>query len=168
MEEKVELLTEEVTQLIGTETKGVTTLPIQVTDIIRYCEATGNDNPLYTDSEYAAGTPYKGIIAPPTFYQAAFCLVPGTFKPVPRGANIEDIAQLAEKLPVKHALDTKQETRFMCPVLPGDTLTRRGKITAITEKQTKVGRGLFCTIENAITNQKGELVCTEVQEYFFY
>lgn len=37
------------------------------TAILRFSEGIGDDNPLWTDAEYAATTPYGGIIAPPGF-----------------------------------------------------------------------------------------------------
>jgi len=35
--------------------------------ILRFAEGIGDSNPLWTDREYAAGTPYGGLIAPPSF-----------------------------------------------------------------------------------------------------
>jgi acyl dehydratase len=42
-------------------------------DSIRhYAFGLGDDNPLFCDPEYAAGTPYGGLLAPPTFLYTAF------------------------------------------------------------------------------------------------
>jgi acyl dehydratase len=35
--------------------------------ILRFAEGIGDDNPLWTDEEYAAAGPYGGIVAPPSF-----------------------------------------------------------------------------------------------------
>src|ERR1700730_2260988 len=35
--------------------------------ILRFCEGIGDDNPLWTDAGYAAGSPYGTLIAPPSF-----------------------------------------------------------------------------------------------------
>lgn len=35
--------------------------------ILRFCEGIGDDNPLWTDPEYAAESPYGTLIAPPSF-----------------------------------------------------------------------------------------------------
>jgi acyl dehydratase len=35
--------------------------------ILRFTEGIGDDNPLWTDPAYAAASPYKGLIAPPSF-----------------------------------------------------------------------------------------------------
>ena len=35
--------------------------------ILRFCEGIGDDNPLWTDAEYAAEGPHGTLIAPPSF-----------------------------------------------------------------------------------------------------
>ena len=56
--------------LIGTELRsesGVNNEYASRMAILRFGEGIGDDNPLWTDAEYAAGTRYGGIIAPPSF-----------------------------------------------------------------------------------------------------
>jgi acyl dehydratase len=43
--------------------------------IMRFCEGIGDDNPLWTDPEYAAGTRWDGLIAPPSFIFACLASV---------------------------------------------------------------------------------------------
>jgi len=43
--------------------------------IMRFCEGIGDDNPLWTDPDYAAKSPYGGIIAPPSFIIACMASV---------------------------------------------------------------------------------------------
>jgi len=53
--------------------KGVMVEPhdeVTRSDIIRWCEVMHDDNPLYTDEEYAKKSEYGGIIAPPSSVQA--------------------------------------------------------------------------------------------------
>ena len=45
------------------------------TAIVRFCEGIGDDNPLFTDEEYAATTPFGGLIAPPSFIFACMASV---------------------------------------------------------------------------------------------
>jgi acyl dehydratase len=35
--------------------------------ILRFCDGIGDDNPLWTDAQYAAASSYRGLIAPPSF-----------------------------------------------------------------------------------------------------
>ena len=43
--------------------------------ILRFAEGIGDDNPLWTDAAYAAGTPYGTLIAPPSFIFACLASV---------------------------------------------------------------------------------------------
>lgn len=43
--------------------------------ITRFCEGIGDDNPLWLDADYAATTPYRGIVAPPSFIFACLASV---------------------------------------------------------------------------------------------
>lgn len=43
--------------------------------ILRFCEGIGDDNPLWTDAAYAAGTAHGGLIAPPSFIFACMASV---------------------------------------------------------------------------------------------
>lgn len=43
--------------------------------ILRFCEGIGDDNPLWTDADYAATTDHGGLIAPPSFIFACLASV---------------------------------------------------------------------------------------------
>lgn len=61
---------QEMRALIGTELRTEGSVNNEYADrmaILRFCEGIGDDNPLWTDGEYAAGTQYGGVIAPPSF-----------------------------------------------------------------------------------------------------
>jgi acyl dehydratase len=56
--------------LIGTELRTEACLNNEYATrlaILRFCEGIGDDNPLWTDPEYAANSPYGSVIAPPSF-----------------------------------------------------------------------------------------------------
>ncbi|MEE2058444.1 FAS1-like dehydratase domain-containing protein [Rhodococcus artemisiae] len=56
--------------LIGTELRTASAVNNEYATrlaILRFSEGIGDDNPLWTDPEYAAGTAHGGIIAPPSF-----------------------------------------------------------------------------------------------------
>jgi acyl dehydratase len=63
--------------LIGTELRTASSVKNEYATrlaILRFCDGIGDDNPLWTDETYAAGTPFGGIIAPPSFI---FCCLGG-------------------------------------------------------------------------------------------
>lgn len=56
--------------LIGTELRTASAVNNEYATrlaILRFCEGIGDDNPLWTDADYAANTSSQGIIAPPSF-----------------------------------------------------------------------------------------------------
>jgi acyl dehydratase len=61
---------DEMRALIGTELRTAGSVNNEYADrmaILRFCEGIGDDNPLFTEPEYAAQTTHGGIIAPPSF-----------------------------------------------------------------------------------------------------
>ena len=56
--------------LIGTELRTEASINNEYatrTAILRFCEGIGDDNPLWTDAEYAAEGPHGTMVAPPSF-----------------------------------------------------------------------------------------------------
>ena len=57
--------------LIGTELRTEACLNNEYATrlaILRFCEGIGDDNPLWTDAEYAAEGPHGTLVAPPSFH----------------------------------------------------------------------------------------------------
>ena len=164
------LINERIKGLIGRKliTEAGRILPVEKTAIRRYCESSGNLNPLYLDEEYASRERHGSIIAPSTFFSIPFRSCAGTFCPSPQGVESPHIAELLELLQLRRALDAGIETEFFVPIRPGDILTYDREILNIIEKRIKVGPALLVSARTVITNQKGELVCVDVQEWFFF
>jgi acyl dehydratase len=112
-------------------------------DIVAFAASLGETNPLYTDEEYAATTPYGGIIAPPTF-----CV---TFRSY---ATMPDL-----KLNYgKRGFDGGKECQFFAPIRPGDSITGVDRIAEVYEKTGRSGNMIFVVRESEMTNQHGEKV----------
>lgn len=112
-------------------------------DIIEFATSLGETNPLFTDEEFAKGTPYGGIIAPPTF-----CV---TFR---SNAQMPDL-----KLSYgKRGFDGGKECQFYAPIRPGDTITGVDRVAEVYEKTGRSGNMIFIVRESELTNQKGEKV----------
>ncbi|MFC1929800.1 MaoC family dehydratase N-terminal domain-containing protein [Chloroflexota bacterium] len=165
-----DLMNERIKGLIGHKllTQEGKVLPVEKIAIRRYCESSGNLNPLYLDEEYASRERYGSIIAPPTFFSIPFRSCAGTFCPIPQGTENPHVAELMELLQLKRALDAGQETEFFAPIRLGDVLHYDKEIFNIAEKRIKVGPALLVSARTVITNQRGELVCIDVQEWFFF
>lgn len=108
--------------------------------IKRFAEAIGDDNPLYHDTEFAQTSPFKGIIAPPTF--------------VFEWNHHEAIADAA----LVGNIRAGNEYEFFQPLRPGDIITSKSKIKDVYEKQGHSGTMIFIVCETTYTNQRDELL----------
>ncbi len=117
--------------------------PITKDDILKFAEALGETNPLYTDEEAAAQGPYGGLVAPPTFVTR---LRPQKMTPehMPRFGKV--------------GFDGGRDLESFTPVRPGDALKMVSTIHDIYEKTGRSGSMYFIVLRNEITNQNGEKV----------
>jgi acyl dehydratase len=112
-------------------------------EIIEFAASIGETNPLYTDEAYARTTPYRGLVAPPTFSVV--------FR---SQAMMPDL-----KLNYgKRGFDGGKECQFYAPIRPGDTITGIDRIAEVYEKTGRSGSMIFIIRESEFTNQQGEKV----------
>jgi acyl dehydratase len=129
-------------KFIGRE-YGPLTYEIGKEKIREYAKAIKNEDPHYMDEDFAKGTKYGGIIAPPTF-------------------AVVYAGMLAEPFFFDKELDLnlfmlvhgEQEFEFLEVVRPGDVITSKGTITHIENKE-KLD---VVILEGKSVNQNGELV----------
>ena len=120
--------------------------------IMKFAEAIGDDNPLWTDEIIARKSKYGGLIAPPTFL---------------RSIRI-DRPELPFDLPFTRLLDGGSDWEYFQPVRAGDLITAKNQITDLQER---VGRmGLMIIMTNLITyvNQFQEVVATQTNTSIRY
>ena len=134
---------------IGTESDPIT-WEVETGEIVRFAEAIGDPNPIYSDESYARNTKYGGIIAPPTFLHAY-------------GAS-----QLDFEVPDGVGVDGGSDWEYFDHVRPGDRITVTSKLTDIFEKKGKVGKMLFIVREISYTNQLGVLVAKRLSTGIYY
>ena len=119
-------------------------------DVIRhYAWGIGDDNPLWSDPAYAAGTRWGGIIAPPTFFFAVFDAVvaPG----------LEDIQWYYSGI----------DAEFIAPIRRNDEITASAEYVDVKPLAGKrVKNMLVQTGEVRYTNQAGQL-CTRVLSHTY-
>ncbi len=111
--------------------------------ILAFCGAIGDTNPLYTDAEAANAGPHGGLIAPPSFY------VTGT-----RGGR-----GLDPKVTFGNtSFNAAQHCEFHEPMRPGDVIDVTGSVHEIYEKTGRSGRMLFVVRRTTLRNQNDQLV----------
>ena len=141
------LITDELRKLIGVTLETIV-FKVEEGAIQRYAQAIGDPNPLYNDPDFASKTKYGRLLAPPGF----------TGWPVKAGL---DMFKLVESLVKAGApsrlLDGGVEFEFIEPIGAGDVLTSTTKIASITERETRLGKTLFNTLETTLVNPKGDV-----------
>ena len=149
--------------------------PVDASQIMLFARAVGDQNPIYHDAAYAGTTEPGGVIAPPTFVQAAAQYDPN-FPLRPRigepwfGSGREATGVKAkpktegEKGGVgqsSRVLHAEQKYRYYKPIRPGDVLTVTTRAGRRWEKEGRRGGSLkFSEAITEFRNQAGELVVT--------
>ncbi|KAB7709033.1 MaoC family dehydratase [Bacillus aerolatus] len=118
------------------------TFEVEKRHIRQFVQAIGDKNPLYVDEAYAAGTPYGGIIAPPTF-------------PIAIGVEGESIDL---ELDQKRMLHGEQEFIYNRPIRPGDRLTCQMKVADLYEKEGRSGKMQCLVLDTEIKDENGKQV----------
>jgi acyl dehydratase len=138
-------------QAVGVESPPVT-MEVEKGAIIKFAEAIGDPNPLWTDEAAARQTRYGGLIAPPIFLRSM------------RGARPE----LPFELPFTRALDGGSDWEYFQPIRPGDRITAVARITDIRERPGRLGLMIFITTEITYRNQFDEVVATQTNTSIRY
>ena len=157
------LLTDELRARIG-ETR-VYTAPEELgRAAIRYfARAVGDDNPLYTDDEYARQSGYPGVIAPPTL----ICET-NQYADLPRDGDGFAGHRWDIHLPGTRAVRGGNSYEFHRPVRPGDVVTARWELAGMTERRTRDGRPMLVVTSRAeYTDQNGTLLATNEEQLVY-
>jgi acyl dehydratase len=141
------LITDDLRKLIGV-TLDTIVFKVEEGAIQRYAQAIGDPNPLYNDADFASKTKYGRLLAPPGF----------TGWPVKAGRLSERlIGSLSKAGAPSRLLDGGIEFEFIEPIGAGDVLTATTRIASITERETRLGKTMFTTLETTFVNKKGDL-----------
>jgi uncharacterized OB-fold protein len=130
--------------------------------IRHFCEVMGDDNPVYTDTEFAATSSKGGLIAPPTMLQV------WSMEGYPMCQQPEmDVQRELHKVFDDHGftgvLGTNTTSEYFRDLRPGDQVTTHCVIDSISEqKATARGIGYFIETLYTFSDQEGEQVGTIV------
>ena len=141
------LITDELRKLIGVSSEPII-FKVEEGAIQRYAQAIGDPNPLYNDPDYASKTRHGRLLAPPGF----------TGWPVKADRPTDKLFEtLAKAGAPPRVLDGGVEFEFIEPVGAGDVLTATTRIASITERETRLGKTMFTTVEITFVNQTGNV-----------
>ena len=138
------IITDELKKLIGVPGEPIV-FKVEEGAIQRYAQAIGDPNPVFNDIENAGKNKYGRLICPPGF----------TGWPIKGGISVFKLVDSLIKAGAPaRLLDGGVELEFLEPIGAGDVLTATTKIASITERETKMGKTMFTTVETAFVSQK--------------
>ncbi|MGD9890403.1 MAG: MaoC family dehydratase N-terminal domain-containing protein [Dehalococcoidia bacterium] len=119
-------------------------------DAIRhYAWGIGDDNPLWTDPAYAAGSPWGGVIAPPTFLS--------TTNHGPRGPGVPP--KPAPGLAGIHGFRVSDTWEFLTPTREGDRIAVSEYLAGVEDRFSRSrGRMVYQQREARYVNQVGTVL----------
>ena len=148
MAESESVITQEMKDAIGVESKP-TVYSIEKNAVMRFAQAIGDTNPIFTNEDEASKTPYKGMIAPPTFLRSMQHVSTG-----------EDEGRI--KSPYTANVDGGSEWEYFEPIRVGDTITSTTYLADVHERQGgKFGNMLIMIRETKYINQNNKTVALQ-------
>lgn len=136
--------------------------PYTATSIIRFIASVGDDNPLYWDRAYAAGTRWKDVIAPPRMLLKGWSETPGSVVTPIDASRVTFMGE--DVLKGVFAMISGTRMVFEQPVRIGDELrSQAGPHDVIERKSSMAGRSVELVNKIAYFNQRDELVATVFQ-----
>ena len=138
--------------------------PVNQPMIRHWCDAMGDDNPLYTDPDFVADNGQAGGIAPPTMIQA-WTMVGYSGKPPAGSVGLPDDEDnhfdLLTEGGFASVVAVNCDQEYFQAVQLGDDIHHTKMLESVSgHKQTALGEGYFTTELYRYFNQKNELVAT--------
>jgi acyl dehydratase len=137
--------------------------PVNQPMIRHWCDAMDDQNPVYTDPEFAEKSIHDGIVAPPTMLQA--WTMRGLRPPAPpkqsEAGDREHIFGVLDAAGFTSVVATNCVQEYRRYVRPGDHLSVETRYESVSpEKRTALGVGHFVTQRQTYRDAEGEEVAT--------
>ena len=151
-------------QPIGPSGPSVGPDPVNQPMIRHWAAAFEDDNPVYTDPDFAAGTRFGGIVAPPLMLQTWSMATPKMSGIRERGGSpVESegaaILALLDGAGYVGTLASNSEFEIVRYLRLGDTISATTVLESVSEeKHTRIGPGYFVTWATIYVDDIGEIV----------
>jgi 3-hydroxybutyryl-CoA dehydratase len=109
-------------------------------DIVLFAAASGDNNAVHINEEFAQTTPFKGRIAHGMLSASVIS------------------AAIAGKLPGPGTIYLSQNLRFKAPVRPGDTVHATVTVKEVMPEKRRVSLGTVCTVAGKVVIEGDALV----------
>lgn len=157
------LLTPELQAMVGREVTYTAQEELGRAALRYFALAVGDDNPLYTDDEFAREHGYPGVIAPPTLIFET-----NQYAGLRRDADGYAGHSWHLDVPGTRLVRGGNSYVFCRPVLPTDVITASWRITGVTERTSSGGQEMLIVTSVAqYANQAGEPLATNTETLVF-
>ena len=141
------------------------TMPVEASHIMMFARSIGDENPIYSDAEFAKNSEAGHILAPPTFPRAVYQFDPDyhlRFRPnVPWFGSGKNPTGLDGPAPSTGGLHAEMHFEYHRQMKPGDVLTVTKKPGKTWEKESRrAGKLVFTETVHEYRAENGELVVT--------
>jgi acyl dehydratase len=130
----------------------------------RYAAAVGDENPLYTDPEYARSKGYDDVVAPPNFLPGVINWSPGA----PYLSLREDGTEADTHLPGVPQFGVRimgggEEMEFLRPVVAGTSVSRTTVLESVEARESTGGAMLIAKYRDLYLDSDGEVLLATVR-----
>ena len=133
--------------------------PYNQWSVLRYLASVGDDNPLYWDEEYAAGTRWAGVIAPPRLLKQGSTATPASVTVPIDESRVTFMGE--DVLKGVFAMISGTRIVFERPVRMGEQLHAQSTPHDVIERKSRMaGRSLELVNKTTYYNQNEQLVAT--------
>lgn len=145
------VVTTEMQAMVGREVDEGTA-EVTTTGCRAFARAVGHTDPIFFDAGAARARGYRDLVAPPGYLGTPVNhRGPGSMVAIPR-----PVAEM--RIPYRRILDGGTAHEYFEPVVAGDVVHSRSKITRFEERFGSIGPMLITYHETACTRQDGTLV----------
>ena len=134
--------------------------PVNAAMIRHWCDAVGDESPVYTDRDFAAKSVHGAIVAPPTMLQA--WTMRGLVPPEPPGSEVapfSEVMRLLDAAGYTSVVATNCRQEYQRYLREGDLLRVSTRVAKVSdEKTTALGVGRFVDEEMIYRDAAGEEV----------
>lgn len=129
--------------------------------IRHWCQAMGDNNPVYIDAEFAASSPFGGIVAPPTMLQT-WTHHDRRFPITGAEDNAEErLAQALIAAGFTGVVATRCRATYVRYLRPGDRTSYQSRIESVSPlKATALGEGYFVVVTMTFLDETEKVVGT--------